>query len=190
MAASGDIVDRIKHDHEELEEAYSKYKAAHRNGDENEAGKWFREFVWEISRHSVSEEIVLYPMLDGLGERGKDLATQSRQEHQHVKEMLEKLLGIDNDPALFERTMDDMMHDLREHIKKEEKDDLPLVTSHVSDQDRESAGKKFELGKKLAPTRPHAGVPNDKAALEAAMGLLLKPIDKLRDVFSSFPSGT
>lgn len=46
--------------------------------------------------------MVLYPLLDSLSTRGKELVVQSRQEHQYTKEMLEKLLAIDNDPALFE----------------------------------------------------------------------------------------
>lgn len=84
--------------------------------------------------------------------------------------------------------MDAMMADLREHIKKEEAEDLALVRSHLSDKDRKAAGTKFQLGKKLVPTRPHAGVPNNKVALESAMGLLIKPIDELKDAFTPYPS--
>jgi len=182
-----DIIERIKHDHEELEEYYSNYKKAHQRGDEDEAHKWFNQFVWEISRHAVSEELVLYPLISAQGERGKELANQSRTDHQQTKNILEELQNT-TDPDLFERKMDKMMSELREHIKKEESEDLVYLQENVSQNGREVAGTTFSLGKKLVPTRPHAGVPNKPAALEAALGILITPVDKLRDLFTSYPS--
>ncbi|KAG0576164.1 hypothetical protein KC19_5G060200 [Ceratodon purpureus] len=182
-----DIIERIKHDHEELEEYYSNYKKAHQRGDEDEAQKWFNQFVWEISRHAVSEELVLYPTLESLGQKGKDLANQSRTDHQVTKDFLEELQRT-TDPDAFEQRMDKMMTDLREHIKKEESEDLVYLQEHSTQKSRENAGKMFGLGKLLAPTRPHASVPNNSAAVEAALGLLLTPIDKLRDAFTAYPN--
>jgi len=44
-----DIITQVKHDHEELEEYFANYKAAHHRGDEEDAAKWFHQFVWEVS---------------------------------------------------------------------------------------------------------------------------------------------
>jgi hemerythrin superfamily protein len=185
--SQSDIISKIKHDHEELEEYFSNYKEAHKGGNHEEAGKWFNQFVWEISRHAVSEELVLYPLMALQGQRGQELADISRKDHQVTKNILEELQNT-SDPEMFDKKMEQMMADLREHMKKEENEDLAYLEENVSAKDRETAGTTFRLGKKIAPTRPHAGVPNKSAALEAALGLLITPIDKFQDLFTAYPS--
>ena len=89
--SQSDIISKIKHDHEELEEYFSNYKEAHRCGNHEEAGKWFNQFVWEISRHAVSEELVLYPLMALQGQCGRELADISRKDHLMTKNILEEL---------------------------------------------------------------------------------------------------
>lgn len=48
------------------------------------------------------------------------------------------------------------------------------------------AGKKFERTKMFAPTRAHPSAPN-KPPFETVVGLITAPLDKLRDVFRTFP---
>ena len=193
MAASNtvqvgaDIIDKVKQDHKELEEAYSNYKKYHKEGNDDEANKWFNQFVWEVSRHSVTEELVLYPLIALQGEKGQQLADKSRSDHQETKDMLAEIQGI-NDPGQFEKKFDDIMAALRKHISFEEKDDLEYLKQHVDQMGREAAGITFALGKNIVPTKPHAAVPNKSAALEGALGLLVTPVDKLRNIFEKFPS--
>ncbi|KAG0611111.1 hypothetical protein M758_7G116900 [Ceratodon purpureus] len=187
VKVGADIIDKVKQDHKELEEAYSNYKKFHKQGDEEEANKWFNQFVWEVSRHSVTEELVLYPLIALQGEKGQKLADQSREEHQEAKNMLAEIQGI-NDPDLFEKKFDEIMAVLRKHIDFEEKEDLEYLKQHVDQAGREAAGTTFALGKNLVPTKPHAAVPNKSAALEAALGLFVTPIDNLRNIFEKFPN--
>ena len=130
---------------------------------------------------------MLYPLMALQGQRGQELADISRKDHQMTKNILEELQNT-SDPQMFDKKMEQMMADLREHIKKEENEDLAYLEETVSAKDRETAGTTFSLGKKIAPTRPHAGVPNKSAALEAALGLLITPIDKFQDLFTAYPS--
>jgi hemerythrin superfamily protein len=183
---SADICEKIKHDHDELETFYKNYKEFHKKGDDEEAHKWFNQFVWEVSRHAVSEELIFYPLIASKGEKGQKLADQSRADHQATKNILEELQNT-SDPDEFDKKMDKMMSELREHIKMEESEDIPYLEQNSSPSDRETAGNAFALGKNLVPSRPHAGVPNKPVALEAALGLLITPIDQLRNVFTPFP---
>jgi hemerythrin superfamily protein len=187
LEVGADIIDKVKQDHKELEEAYSNYKKYHKQGNEEEAGKWFNQFVWEISRHAVTEELVLYPLIASQGEKGQKLADQSRDEHQQTKNMLVEIQNIQDGDA-FEKKFDEIMHVLREHISKEEKEDLVYLEQNVDQGGREAAGTTFALGKNLVPTKPHAAVPNRSAIVEGALGLFATPIDKLRDVFTPYPS--
>ena len=61
-------------------EYYDKYSAA---SDADTKTRWSRQLIWEIARHAVGEEIVVYPLMEKhLGEQGLKLADEDRAEHQ------------------------------------------------------------------------------------------------------------
>ena len=64
---------------------YEKYAEAHAAGNEKDAIAWANQLVWEVARHAVGEEIVVYPLMEKhMGEEGKRLADDDRREH-HVR---------------------------------------------------------------------------------------------------------
>ena len=121
---SENIIADIKKDHEELEYFYSKMKSS---TNEDEEKSWFNQFIFEISRHSVGEEQVLYHLMETLGEKGKILAAESREDHDKLKRVLTEILK-ENNLTLFNSKIDAMMSDLREHIKNEEEKDLVFLS--------------------------------------------------------------
>lgn len=61
----------------EYHEQFNKAK-----GDLDAQTRWARQLTWEIARHAVGEEIVVYPLMEKhLGQHGLDLANQDRKEH-------------------------------------------------------------------------------------------------------------
>lgn len=78
------------------------------------------------------------------------------------------------------------MKDLNEHIEEEEKDDLPTLENALSRPDSVSMAKSFGRTKAFVPTRSHPMAP-DKPPFETAAGLLAAPLDRLMDLFKSFP---
>jgi hypothetical protein len=45
--------------------------------------RWANLFTWEVARHSVGEEIVVYPLMEKyLGAEGYKLAEGDRRDHQ------------------------------------------------------------------------------------------------------------
>lgn len=186
MVNGESIIDQIKQDHRELEDYYSKYLAS--ANDETEANKWFHAFVLELSRHAIGEELVLYPLMDTLNEKGKRLAQESREDHEKTKKDLYELQSITNS-ELFNQKFHQLFAELKIHIDKEEKNDLVFASDSLTVDELEKAGKAFSLKKKIAPTRPHPSIPDKPAALEAILGLLVTPIDKFKDLFTSFPEG-
>jgi len=184
MQSDSDIVDDIIKDHREVEEIYKRYKAS---PNTEEGRKWFNQFMWELCRHSVAEELVMYNMMESINDKGKELGEKSRQDHRKLKVMLEDLRKETNETA-FEKKFDDLFTTLMSHIKMEESEDLPFIKQNVSLEKRQAAAKTFSMKKMLAPTYPHPEVPDKPTALEAALGLLAKPIDKIRDMFKEFPS--
>ena len=180
---SDDVIDDILTDHRELEEYYKQYKAAKSTEDSH---KWFNMFLWEICRHSVAEEIVIYNMMEAKNEKGKELAFKSREDHRHLKEMLEDLRK-EKDNSIFEEKFDAVFKELEDHIGTEESQDLVFLKENFTLDERKKAAKAFSMKKKLAPTRPHPGIPDKPTAIEMGLGLLVAPMDKIRDMFTDFP---
>jgi len=180
---SEDVIDDIITDHREMEDYYKKYKSAENIEDSK---KWFNMFLWEICRHSVAEEIVIYTMMEKKDEKGKELAYKSREDHRRLKELLEDLRK-EKDNIKFDEKFDIVFKELEEHIASEEENDLVYLKESFTLDERMKASKSFAMKKKLAPTRPHPGIPDKPTAIEMGLGLLVAPLDKIRDVFTSFP---
>ena len=178
-----DLIDEILNDHREFEGYYDKYKAAESIA---EGHKWFNLFVWGNCRHAVAEEVVVFPLVEAQGDRGKQYVEESLEGHRKVKLMFEDLLK-EKDEDKFAAKFDAVYQELREHHKSEETQDLPFIKEKVSQEKQETAAKAFVLGKSIAPTRPHSDIPDRSVAIELALGLLVMPIDKLRDCFTPFP---
>jgi hemerythrin superfamily protein len=76
------ISDVIKHDHREIEEYYQNIRNAN---DDDSKTRWQSQFTWELARHSIGEELVVYPAMEKyLGEDGKSMAEKDRRGHQVV----------------------------------------------------------------------------------------------------------
>jgi hypothetical protein len=55
-------------------------------GNVDEQTRWANQFRWELARHSVGEELVIYPAFEkNLGPEGKRMADEDRAEHQTVR---------------------------------------------------------------------------------------------------------
>jgi hemerythrin superfamily protein len=76
------VSDVIKHDHRELEDYYNKMVSTK---DHDERERLQNAFTWELARHSIGEEIVVYPALERYVTGGKDMAEEDRAEHLKVK---------------------------------------------------------------------------------------------------------
>lgn len=55
------VMDAIKHDHAELKDYYDKFHAAK---DDDSKIRWQNLFTWELARHSIGEELVVYPAME------------------------------------------------------------------------------------------------------------------------------
>ena len=76
------ISDTIKEDHREIEKYYKNILNA---ANDDEATRWQNQFTWELARHSIAEELVVYPAFEKyLGIEGHDKAEKDRAQHQEV----------------------------------------------------------------------------------------------------------
>lgn len=189
------ISDALKDDHRKINEYYENVLKA---TDNDTKVRWQNQFVWELARHSVAEELIVYPAFERyLGKQGEEMAAKDRDEHHKVKEQLKVFQNLKPEDPKFEHTLNSLMTDLRQHIKEEELEDMPALEAALT---KEPAGisenlvKKFGRTKAFVPSRSHpsAGSGDEGPAgwvppFETAMGLLVAPIDHVRDLFAKFP---
>lgn len=196
------VTDVIRQDHREIEQYYNKIIGAQ---DDDGATRWQNQFTWELARHSIAEELVLYPAFERkLGDKGKEIAQKDRDEHQavgiyspitctdwhsKVKERLKKFQNLKAGSPEFLPTIKALMADLSEHIKEEEEQDLPALDQELSAEDSEGLARSFSRTKAFVPSRSHPSAPS-KPPFETAVGLLAAPIDHLADLFRKFPDET
>jgi len=75
------IIDAIKQDHRELESYYD--KIVNSNNPEEQT-RFQNQFTWELARHAVAEELIVYPAFEKYLKDGNAMADKDRKEHQVV----------------------------------------------------------------------------------------------------------
>ncbi|KAG8408133.1 hypothetical protein J3459_018147 [Metarhizium acridum] len=189
-AAMSTISAAITKDHRELEQYYNEVINNPNNHDHQQ--RFGNQFTWELARHSVGEELVVYPAFEKyLGKEGKEMAEHDRKEHHTVKEMLKVFQGMKaSDPNYIEQ-LTKLWGPLSQHMKEEEEQDLPALERKLQETSEESASmaKSFGRTKAFVPSRSHPSA-GEHPPFETVMGLLTAPIDHIADLFRKFPDQT
>ncbi|KAI1805582.1 HHE domain protein [Daldinia bambusicola] len=179
----GPLLNTIRHDHQELG-AYYPHIMENKNADERT--RYRNLFVWELARHSVAEEMIIYPAIQKHLEDGRDIASKDRDQHQSIKEQLYHLQNLQAEDPDFEPTFRALFSDLRRHVQEEEEHDLPALEAKLDKDALLQLGRSFERTKGFVPTRSHPLSPR-APPFETAAALLSAPVDKLADIFRKFP---
>jgi len=183
------ITDPIVKDHRELEQYYNEIV---NSNDHDHQARFGNQFIWELARHSVGEELVVYPAFEKyLGDKGHEMAEEDRKEHHSVKEMLKQFQNLEPEHPQYLDKLKELWVVLKQHIKEEEKRDMPALESAIRSSlgESESLAKSFGRTKAFVPSRSHPSA-GENPPFETAMGLLAAPIDHIADLFRKFPHET
>jgi hemerythrin superfamily protein len=174
-----DIVDDIISDHREVEEVFTEI--------EKGAGGAKRDLVEhviaELVRHSVAEEIYLYPAARRVLPDGDKLADHELEEHAEAEQLMKSLEKTDAEDPEFDELTRKLIDAIRHHIEDEENDLLPKLRDACDADELRELGEKFESSKKMAPTRPHPSAP-DRPPANKILGPGVGLIDRMRDALS------
>jgi hemerythrin superfamily protein len=137
----------------------------------------------ELVRHSVAEELYLYPAARRALPDGDQVADHQIEEHADVERILKDLEGVD--PA--DRTFDDLVGrlyaDVEDRVQREERELLPRLRQACDADELRELGRMVVRAKESAPTRPHPSAPS-----KPPVDLILAPgtgmIDKLREALT------
>jgi len=183
-STSGPIEDRLITDHIEIKRLYDYYNSSLTYKDKQ---KFYNQIAWELARHAVAEEIVVYPCIREKVPDGNLLADDAIDDDRKTKQTLSDLNSMDSNSVEFSEKFRLLMLDIYNHIDKEEKIHIPKMIERIPLDERINLGQKFDNRKLIAPTRPHPWTADKYPFLETIEGVLLAPIDKFIDLFKSFP---
>jgi hemerythrin-like domain-containing protein len=78
------VSEAITTDHRELEKYYNEVI---NSKDIDHQTRYGNQFTWELARHSVAEELIVYPAMEKyMGEEGKAHAEKDRKHHHKVSQ--------------------------------------------------------------------------------------------------------
>ncbi|KAJ5795924.1 uncharacterized protein N7518_004464 [Penicillium psychrosexuale] len=176
------ISDVIKDDHRKLE---SYYNIIVNSEDQDEQTRYQNQFTWELARHAVAEELVVFPALEKL-RAGKEQLDDDRREHKALKEMLNVFQDLNSSDPRFFPTITLLMEGLAQHMKDEEANELAILEESLTSDESEKLAESLSRTKIFVPSRSH---PHDldNPRYETAVDLLTAPLDHLQDLFRRWP---
>ena len=180
-----DVVDILSTDHKEFLGLVAEIRAT---TDPVARRDLTDTLIAELVRHSVAEEMFVYPTLSDVLPDGKQAVEHDTQEHKQLEATMKQLESADtSDPAFLEH-LSALEAVLRDHVQDEEGSQFPQLRALAArDKLVELAGK-VEAAKKVAPTRPHPLSPNNQLfhkTVGAGVGL----VDRLRDKLTGRATG-
>lgn len=191
--APATISEAITRDHRDLRRYYD--EIVNNKGDLDHQDRYGNQFRWQLARHSVAEELIVYPAFEKyLGDTGKVQADRDREQHHKLKVLLKEFQKLNAADDAFVPKLEEIWTELKHHIEDEESKDLPDLEKALSsrpirgssDGDSEALAKKFERTKAFVPSRSHPSV-GENPWFESAVGMLAAPIDRIADLFRKFP---
>ena len=176
-----DLITELVKDHREVEELFAAYDTS---SSPDKKGDVAREIITELVRHSVAEEMWLYPVAKRALPDGEQITEHEIAEHAEVERLLKEVERLDPaEDAAFEDNMQIVMRDIRHHVEDEERDLFPRLRGALDAEELASLGEKARLAKRTAPTHPHPSAPDHPPA-NLVLGPLTGIVDRARDRFS------
>jgi hemerythrin superfamily protein len=178
MTASGeqDVVDILTTDHHEVMALIGQIPTASPEQRRDMADT----VIAELMRHSVAEEMYVYPVMKDRFPDGDEVVQHDTQEHQELEEVMKELEGVDSADAQFLQVLGRLEEILRDHVTDEESGQFPRLRAELPREQLVEIGAKVETAKKAAPTRPHPAAPHSEL-FHKMVGPGVGMVDRLRD---------
>ena len=180
LAPGHDVVDVLTEDHHQVLDLIGTISEI---PDAEQRRDLVDSVIAELVRHSIAEEMFVYPaMRDHLAD-GDELVGHDIEEHQELEQTMKALEGADASGLEFNELLDTLEEQLRHHASDEESEQFPKLREQLPADTLVELGRKVVAAKELAPTRPHPGSPHSEL-FHKTLGTGVGMVDKLRDALS------
>ncbi|HET8717160.1 MAG TPA: hemerythrin domain-containing protein [Nocardioidaceae bacterium] len=181
-----DMVSVLVTDHHEIKDYFKQLEAAQ---DPKQRRDIADALTAEVVRHSVAEEMYLYPAAREKLPNGDQLVDEELSEHAEAEQLLKDWEGVSGDDPEFMRLYEKIKEGLLHHIDEEEEPKLfPEMQAALTPEELLDLGEQITRAKKLAPTRPHPSAPDEPPG-DKVLGVPMGLIDRIRDKMSGRSTG-
>jgi len=177
VTGGGDVVDVLTSDHAEITALLAVLRA---ESDPQRARDLADTVIAELVRHSVSEEMHVYPAIRKHLPAGDQAVEHDIEEHKEIESLLEELEKADAAGPEFHDVVQQLTQVLDDHVADEEREQFPQLRARIPAAELVEIGARVERAQRLAPTRPHPGTPNAKL-FHVLAGPGVGLVDRLRD---------
>ena len=180
FAAEQDVIDILTTDHQEVLDLIQQIKRSHVAADRRDMAD---TVISELVRHSVAEEMYVYPAMRKHLENGDEAVQHDIEEHKQLERTMKELEGVDGDAAEFDGLIAQLESILRDHVQDEENEQFPGLRANIPRDELVEMAGKVNTAKQVAPTRPHPAAPNNQV-FHKLVGPGVGLVDRLRDALS------
>jgi hemerythrin-like domain-containing protein len=179
-----DVIDELTTDHREALDLLDRISSI---TDPNERRDLADTMISEVVRHSVAEEMYVYPAMREHLPDGEQAVKHDTEEHQKLEEIMKQLEAVQPSEPRFDALVRDMSDKLRDHVRDEETEQFPRLRQWVPREKLVKLRDKVDSAKKLAPTRPHPEAPHSEL-FHKLVGPGVGLVDRLRDKLTNRPN--
>lgn len=181
MGHGGNVIEELMADHREMDELFARIEAQPVGHPQRR--ELADVLTAELARHSMAEEMHLYPAVREHVPHGGAMADKELAEHTEVERMLKDLEALHpNDPQFNDITAK-LKFKVASHVREEEHDLFPKLAESCSPEKLDELGQLVRLSKETAPTRPHPLLPHSPP-LEKLIAPGAGLVDRVRDLLS------
>ena len=172
-----DVIDVLTTDHQEVRELFDQIGST---TDPEQRRDLSDSLISEVVRHSVSEEMYVYPAMRDHLPNGEAAVEEDTNEHKELEKLMKELEGADASAPEFLETLGRMRTAFEHHASDEESQQFPALRANIPAEKLVELKGKVETAKKIAPTRPHPASPNAEL-FHKMVGPGVGMVDRLRD---------
>jgi hemerythrin superfamily protein len=177
---SQDVLDLLMQEHREVEALLDQISQPEQNPDSRDIAD---RVIAMLVKHSVAEEMYVYPVMAEYLENGPEEVDHDKGEHQELEELLKQLEGLSPEEDGFAQCVSRIQAVLADHISDEEDEQFPKLRAAVPAEKLQELRGKVEMAEKVAPTRPHPEAPHSEL-FHKIVGPGVGMVDRLRDALS------
>lgn len=174
-----DLVSKVLDDHELIRTRLALLEDA----AVSQRGPLFQQLLALLVQHEAVESIVVHPTVREHAPNGERISEERLAEEQHAEERLAELQGMDPETDVFMAAIAALRDEVLEHAEAEENETLPLLREHVDADVLERLGRRYDLLKAAAPTRPHPET-GQSAISNLFAGPVIGMVDRVREAIA------
>ncbi|SFP01836.1 Hemerythrin HHE cation binding domain-containing protein [Geodermatophilus dictyosporus] len=177
LGGPGSVLVRQREDHEELDHLLQELDRTTGHAQEDVLTRIDRL----VFSHAFAEETVLWPVIRRVLPDGDALTRRIETEHQEVNELVAALEEGGPDSPERPARLARLVEVLQEDVRDEEDLLLPRLQERLDPAELRRLGRRWELVRRVAPTRPHPTV-SRRPPGNVLSGLPLSLLDRSRDL--------